>query len=123
MVFSLLKDHTKFLRLMLDRCRKCQILMSLKCIFCAPFGIFLRHVVCKHGLLIDLTKIAVILDLEPPTSVIKMRATLGHTRYYRKFINGYAQITTPMEKLLNKEAKFQWNEDYQRGLDTLKKNW
>jgi hypothetical protein len=38
-----------------------------------------------------------------------------------KFIKGYAQITTPMEKLLKKESKFQWNEDYQKGLDTLKK--
>jgi hypothetical protein len=26
-----------------------------------------------------------------------------------------------MEKLLKKEAKFQWNEDCQKGLDTLKK--
>jgi hypothetical protein len=25
-----------------------------------------------------------------------------------------------MEKLLKKDIKFQWNEDYQRGLDTLK---
>jgi len=25
-----------------------------------------------------------------------------------------------MEKLLKKKAKFQWNEDYQKGLDTLK---
>jgi hypothetical protein len=45
---------------------------------------------------------------------------LGHTGYYRKFIKGYAQITTPMEKLLKKEAKFQWNEDCQKGLDVLK---
>jgi hypothetical protein len=30
------------------------------------------------------------------------------------------QITTPMEKLLKKEVKFQWNEDFQKGLDTLK---
>jgi hypothetical protein len=45
---------------------------------------------------------------------------LGHTGYYTKFIKEYAQITTPMEKLLKKEAKFQWNKDYQKGLDTLK---
>jgi hypothetical protein len=25
-----------------------------------------------------------------------------------------------MEKLLRKDCKFQWNEDYQQGLDTLK---
>jgi hypothetical protein len=45
---------------------------------------------------------------------------LGHTGYYQKFIKGYAHITTPMEKLLKKEAKFQWNEDCQKGLDVLK---
>jgi hypothetical protein len=45
---------------------------------------------------------------------------LGHTGYYRKFIKGYAQITVPMEKLLRKDTKFQWNEDCQHGLDTLK---
>jgi hypothetical protein len=38
----------------------------------------------------------------------------------QKFIKGYAQITAPMEKLLNKDTKFQWNEECQQGLDTLK---
>jgi hypothetical protein len=61
---------------------------------------------------VDHTKIAVILDLQPPTSVIHLRGTLGHTGYYKNFIKGYAQITTPMEKLLKKEAKFR-NEDFQ----------
>jgi hypothetical protein len=46
---------------------------------------------------------------------------LGHTRYYRKFIKGYAHITTPMEKLLKKEYKIQWNENFHKGLNTLKK--
>jgi hypothetical protein len=76
--------------------------------------------VCKQDLLMDPTKIAVILYLQPPTSVKQIRETLSHTGYYRKFIKGYVQITTPMKKLLKKEAKFQWNEDCQKGLDTLK---
>jgi hypothetical protein len=46
---------------------------------------------------------------------------LGHTRYYMKFIKGYVQRTTPMEKLLKKQVKFKWNEDFQKGIDTLKK--
>jgi hypothetical protein len=45
---------------------------------------------------------------------------LGHTGYYKKFIKGHAQITVPMEKLLRKYNKFQWNEDCQCRLDTLK---
>jgi hypothetical protein len=47
---------------------------------------------------------------------------LRYIGYYMKFINGYALITTPMKKMLKKETKFQWNEDCQQGLDTLKQN-
>jgi hypothetical protein len=46
--------------------------------------------------------------------------TLGQTGYYKKLIKKYGKITTPMENLLKKEAKFQWNEDSQKGLDSLK---
>jgi hypothetical protein len=45
---------------------------------------------------------------------------LGHTGYYRKFIKGYAQITTPMEKLLNKYCQFSWTKECQQSFDTLK---
>jgi hypothetical protein len=62
--------------------------------------------VCKQGLLVDPTKIVVIVNLPPPKSLHRLRATLGHTSYYRKFIKGYAQITTPMEKLLKKDTIF-----------------
>jgi hypothetical protein len=69
-IFSLLKDHVETLCLMLDRCRQFQISLNLKkCIFCAPFGILLGHVVCKQGLLVDPVKIVVIVDFPPPTSV------------------------------------------------------
>jgi hypothetical protein len=66
--------------------------------------------VCKQGLLVDPPKISIIVDLPPPTLVRQMHIALGHTRYYKKFIKGYAQITTPMEKLLKKDFQFQWSE-------------
>jgi hypothetical protein len=69
---------------------------------------------------VDPTKIAVIVNLIAPKPVHQLRATLGHTRYYRKFIKGYTQITTPMEKLLRKDTNYQWNDECQHGLDTLK---
>jgi hypothetical protein len=112
MVFILLQNHTKVLRIMLYRCRHCYISLNLKkCIFCVPFGIILGHVVCKHELLVDPTKIIVIIELDIPTLVRQLRETFGHTGYYRKFIKGYAYITTPMEMLLNKDSMFQMNED------------
>ena len=45
---------------------------------------------------------------------------MGHNGYYRKFIRGYAEITAPMEKLLKKDAKFKWNENFQESMDKLK---
>jgi hypothetical protein len=82
----------------------------------------LGHIVCKQGLLVDPAKIAVIVNLPPPKIVYQLRATLGHTGYYKKFIKGYAQIIAPMEKLLRIDTKFQWNNDCQHDLDTLKEN-
>ena len=61
-----------------------------------------------------------IVDLPPPTSVRQLRTALGHTGYYRNFIKGYAQITTPMEKLLNKYSQFQWSKECLQSFDTLK---
>ena len=37
-----------------------------------------------------------------------------------KFIRGYEEITAPMDKLLNKDVKFHWIEDFQEILDKLK---
>jgi hypothetical protein len=113
-VFILLQNQTECLRLMLDKCRQCQISLNLKkCIFFSPFGVLLGRIVCKNGLLVDPSKIAIIVDIPPPTSVRQLRTAMGHTGYYRKFIKGYAHITTPMEKLLNKYCQFQWTEECQ----------
>jgi hypothetical protein len=69
---------------------------------------------------VDLAKIAIFVNLPAPKTICQLRATLGHTEYYKKFIKGYAQITTPMENLLRKDTKYQWNDECQHGLNTLK---
>ena len=70
--------------------------------------------------MVDPVKIAIIVNLPPPNLVRQLCTTLGHTGYYRKFIKGYAQITTFMEKLLKCDAKFKWTQECQRILDILK---
>jgi hypothetical protein len=49
-----------------------------------------------------------------------LRTALEHIGYYRKFIKGYEQITSPMEKLLKKYYQFQWKKECQQSFDTLK---
>ena len=46
-MFELAKCHVASLHLMLDTCRRYQIVLNLKkCLFCVPFGTLLGHVVC-----------------------------------------------------------------------------
>jgi hypothetical protein len=81
-VYSMLKDHVEVLRMMLERCRQCQISLNIKkCIFRTPFGILLGHIVCKQGLLVDPANITVIVNLPPPKKVFQLRETLGHKGY------------------------------------------
>ena len=109
-IYGIIKDHIDNFHLMLERCQQYQISLNLKkCIFFAPFGNLLGHVICKEGILMDPAKISIIVDLPLPTLVKQLQTTLGHTRYYHKFIRGYAEINAPMEKLLTKDAKIQWN--------------
>ena len=75
---------------------------------------------CCDIILVNPGKFVIILDLPPPTSITQLRSVLGHTGYYMKFIKGNVEITTPMEKLLKKDAKFQWTEACQESLEKLK---
>jgi hypothetical protein len=65
-VFILMKDHIECFQLMIDKCRQCQISLNLKkCIFFSPFEVLLGHIVCKQGLLVDPSNIAIIVDIPP----------------------------------------------------------
>ena len=97
-IYSMMKDHIKWLKLMLERCRQIQLSLNIKkCIFATPIGILLGHIVCKEGIKVDIAKIKVIVDLKAPVNAKKIRIFLGHIGYYRKFIRQYSDITYPLE--------------------------
>jgi len=65
-IYSLLKDHIQWLRMMMERCRKIHLSLKIKkCIFATPISILLGHIVCKDGIKVGMAKIKVILDLKP----------------------------------------------------------
>ena len=80
MLFGLVKHHAANLHLMLDTCRRYQIMLNFKkCLFYVPFRILLGHVVCRQGLMFDPAKIEVIINLEVPRSEKQLCTMLGHT--------------------------------------------
>lgn len=67
----------------------------------------------------DPSKIQAILEWPQPSSQRDLRAFLGLTGFYRKFVKGYASIAAPLTKLLCKDA-FHWSEESQTAFDDLK---
>ena len=63
-IFGLIKGHTERLKMMLEHYCQYQISLNLKkFIVCALFGILLGHVVSRDGILVDTSKILIIVDL------------------------------------------------------------
>ena len=68
----------------------------------------------------DPQKVKAILNWKPPTSVIEIRSFLGLAGYYRKFVEGFSKIATPLTRLTRKEEPFLWSEACQQSFDELK---
>ena len=50
----------------------------------------------------DGSKVRAIDEWEPPTKVTELRSFLGLVNYYRRFIKGYSNITSPLTDMLKK---------------------
>ncbi|KAJ8627132.1 hypothetical protein MRB53_020439 [Persea americana] len=68
----------------------------------------------------DGSKVRAIVDWEPPTKVTKLQSFLGLVNYYRRFIKGYSNITTPLTDMLKKGRVWEWSPGCQQALDRKK---
>ncbi|GJU57545.1 reverse transcriptase domain-containing protein [Tanacetum coccineum] len=83
-------------------------------------GIVLRHKVSSAGLEVDKVKIDVISKLPPPTNIKGVRSFLGHTGFYRRFIKDFLKIARPLNKLLEKDTPFEFDDECQKAFELLK---
>ena len=49
-----------------------------------------------------------------------VRQFLGHAGFYRRFIRDFSKIAKPLYKLLEKDAKFEWDAECQERFEDLK---
>ena len=54
------------------------------------------------GILVDPDKTKVVMDWLRPTIVIAIRSFLGLVGYYKRFIEGFACLSSPVTKLTRK---------------------
>ena len=72
------------------------------------------------GLKVDQAKVSIIKNLLPPTTVKGIRSFLGHPGFYRSFIRDFSKISRPLCRLLEKDAKFKFDESCQRSFEEIK---
>ena len=104
-----LEEHDKKARRLFDRFRSANLkLQPDKCDFLRMEVAYLGHIIGREGVKPNPAKINAIRKFPRPTTVRAIRQFLGLSRYYRKFIQDYADLAKPLSDLLKKDVKWEW---------------
>jgi len=81
-----------------------------KCTFHQPSVQFLGYYIDSSGIWMDERKVDATKDWPIPTIVKELQKFLGFANFYRRFIQGYSIISTPLTNLLpNKPKSLSWD--------------
>ena len=81
---------------------------------------FLGHRLSRAGVSVDPRKVQSILEWATPTSCTEVRRFTGLANYYRRFVEGYAELAAPLTALDSPTARFMWSPAAQASFDALK---
>jgi hypothetical protein len=97
------EEHAEHLRIVLGVLKEKKLFAKLsKCEFRLREVSFLGHVISKGGIVVDPSKVDVVLQWESPKSVFEVRSFLGLAGYYRRFIEGFSKLVLPLTQLTRK---------------------
>ncbi|KRZ82907.1 Retrovirus-related Pol polyprotein from transposon 17.6 [Trichinella sp. T8] len=74
----------------------------------------------KKGIATDPNRTSAVREWPIPTCIRELRQFLGLASYYRKFVNGFANIAAPLHRLLEKRAEWDWSKAFQSAFNALK---
>jgi hypothetical protein len=113
-------DHVLHLREVLEVLRQHQLFAKLSmCTFGQSSVEYLGHIISSQGVATYPAKIAIIQNWTTPTTVTQLKAFLGLTGYYKRFIKDYGVICIPLFTALKKDA-FLWGPDQEQACLNVK---
>jgi hypothetical protein len=114
-------EHITHLRAVLNLLQQHQLFVKAsKCSFAQQELDYLGHIIGKHGVATDQSKVAAVSAWPIPQTVKALRGFLGLTGYYRKFIQHYGILARPLTQLLKKGTLFLWGPEQQQAFLLLK---
>ena len=94
-----------------------------KCLWGVKSVGFLGHTVDKDGIRATIDKVRSIQEMSRPRTVKQVRKFLGMTRWYSRFIDGYASVAAPLHDLTGSRKSHenvQWTGEHERAFRRLK---
>ncbi|KAL4016708.1 hypothetical protein IC575_024365 [Cucumis melo] len=114
-------EHEEHLRMVLQTLRDNKLYAKFsKCEFWLKKVSFLGHVVSKAGVSVDPAKIEAVTSWTRPSTVSEVRSFLRLVGYYRRFVENFSRIATPLTQLTRKGAPFVWSKACEDSFQNLK---
>ena len=107
--------HLSHLRKVFQRFRAYDLkLKASKVHLCQSEVTWLGHVISEDGIRPDPKKIEAVVKMPMPRTLRQLRGLLGSANYFRKFVRGFSQLTSPLRTLLKKNCFRQLDEVQQQ---------
>ena len=82
--------------------------------------IVIGHIISSKGIEVDKAKVDLISNPPPPKTVREVRSFLGHTSFYRHFIQNFSKVSRPLYNLLVKDVPFIFDDSCLVAFEKLK---
>lgn len=116
-----LQQHNRNLIEVFERMRQVNLKIHPgKCSFLRKEVLYLGHILSDKGILPDPSKSDVMKNYPIPSNADEVRRFVAFANYYRKFIPNFSSITVPLNRLLKKDVKFEFNKDCETAFTTIK---
>lgn len=115
------EEHLRNLQEVFDRFQAANLKLNpKKCALFQKEVEFLGHIVSEKGIETCDTKVKTIKEWPRPRDKHEVRSFLGLCTYYRRFVEGFANIAAPLHKLTEANNTFTWSQTCENSFRRLK---
>ena len=114
-------EHMTWIQLVLRQLNKVGLKVTLKKCYLFQFQVeFLSYIVSAAGISTDPKKTEAIDRWPTPKSTWDVRSFIGLCSYYRRFVEGFADIANPLYTPMEKDKLFAWTAECKQAFQILK---
>ncbi|TYK11549.1 pol protein [Cucumis melo var. makuwa] len=114
-------EHEEHLRQVLETLRANRLHAKFsKCEFWLKKVSFLGHVVSSEGVSVDPAKIEAVTNWPRPSTVSEIHSFLGLAGHFRRFVEDFSRIASPLTQLTRKGTPFVWSLACESSVQELK---